>query len=152
VKFVVLDSSPLGLLTFPRARPATVACDRWLQGLIAAGVGIAIPEIVDYEVRRELLRERRMRFIGRLEILTQAPSVTYLPLTTTAMRLAAEYWAMARRSGRPTADPHALDGDVIPAAQVRLAVRPDDTFIVATTNVRRLALFVPAAEWWTITP
>lgn len=68
------------------------------------------------------------------------------------MRLAAQLWADARRGGRPTADLHALDGDGVLAAQTRLAATPHDNIVVATTNVRHLSLFVPAAEWWTIVP
>ena len=68
------------------------------------------------------------------------------------MRLAAAYWAQARQQGRPTADLRELDCDVFIAAQARSAYDSDDDFIVATTNIRHRSLFVPAAEWWTISP
>ena len=63
------------------------------------------------------------------------------------MRLAAELWAAVRRQGKPTADHHALDVDVILAAQVLTGGFADGTFIVATANVEHLSRFVPAEEW-----
>ena len=68
------------------------------------------------------------------------------------MRLAAEFWAQTRQQGRPTADPHELDCDVLIAAQVRTTFGSVNDLVVATTNVRHLSLFVPAADWWTISP
>ena len=41
----------------------------------------------------------------------------YLPLTDDALRFGAELWAQSRRAGRPTADPTALDIDVLLSAQ-----------------------------------
>ncbi len=35
------------------------------------------------------------------------------------MLKAAEFWAEARRAGKPTADPKALDGDVMKKSEVR---------------------------------
>jgi hypothetical protein len=67
----------------------------WLRGLLQAGVDIRIPEIADHEVRRELLRVNASTGIARLDAL--AENIGYLPLTTVAMRRAAELWAMVRR-------------------------------------------------------
>lgn len=53
---VILDSGPLGLLTAPPRRVEVRTCAHWLADLIAAGTQVVIPEIVDYELRRELLR------------------------------------------------------------------------------------------------
>jgi hypothetical protein len=45
------------------------------------------------------------------------------------------------------ADPHALDIDVILAAQVLNAGLPISDFVVATSNVKHLSEFVPSKEW-----
>jgi hypothetical protein len=54
-RVVLLDAGPIGLLTNPKRSPANDACTRWLQTLANANVRIIVPEIADYEVRRELL-------------------------------------------------------------------------------------------------
>lgn len=84
---VILNSGPLGLLTNPLASAANYACGQWLQGLIDHGVLVIVPEIIDYEIRRELLRLNRHRGIDRLNEFNA--SVTYLPITTSVMRQAA---------------------------------------------------------------
>jgi len=63
------------------------------------------------------------------------------------MLKAAEFWAEARKRGRPTADGKALDGDVILAAQAESVTRGGDQGVVATTNVQHLGLFVEARLW-----
>jgi hypothetical protein len=55
-RVVLLDAGPIGLLTNPKHSPANDACARWLQTLANANVRIIVPEIADYEVRRELIR------------------------------------------------------------------------------------------------
>lgn len=140
---VALDAGPLGLVTNPRRSPESLACAQWLQALVAAGSRVVLPEISDYEVRRELLRGRRERGLRRLDALAEL--VEYLPLTTAAMRQAAAFWADARQRGQPTADNKALDGDVILAAQIA-TIEPADG-IVATTNVGHLSRYVRAERW-----
>ena len=76
-----------------------------------------------------------------------AARIGYLPLTTAAMRQAAEFWAQARQQGRPTADPHALDADVILAAQAATLDPGRDQVVIATMNVSHLAHFADAREW-----
>ena len=49
-----------------------------------------------------------------------------------------------RRGGRPTADPLALDIDVILAAQALSLELPPSEYVVATSNVGHLGLLVPA--------
>ncbi|SIO04009.1 hypothetical protein SAMN05444166_2158 [Singulisphaera sp. GP187] len=117
----------------------------------AAGALIVVPESADYEVRRELLRIGIRSAVGRLD---QVESVlVYDPLTTPAMRRAAEFWAFVRRSGVPTADPKALDADCILAAQTSLLGGPGDAVTIATTNAVHLNRFpgIDARQWDLIT-
>jgi predicted nucleic acid-binding protein len=76
--------------------------------------------------------------------------LSYLPITTSVMLKAAELWAEARRNGYPTADPKALDGDVILAAQAILAVEDENEVLIATTNAGHLARFTDARDWRSI--
>src|SRR4051794_21834614 len=104
---VFLDAGPLSVATQRHGRPDADACKRWIADLSLAGVRIVVPEIADYEVRRELLRAAKVAGIARLDALKA--TAHYLPLTTEAMLKAAELWAHARQAGAPTADRHALD-------------------------------------------
>jgi predicted nucleic acid-binding protein len=140
---VLLDSGPLGLLCQTRRSAVTRACEQWLASLLAAGRRILVPEIVDYELRRELLRIPRQAAIARLDALAQATE--YLPITTLAMRRAAELWAQARQQGQPTAGDNTIDSDMILAAQALTLGTPD--VVIATTNIGHLARFVPAELW-----
>jgi predicted nucleic acid-binding protein len=141
-RIVLLDSGPLGLLSHPD-RPAGIT--DWADALAQAGSRLGIPEIADYEVRRELLRARKLRGVRRLDNLKR--QYLYLAITTPAMLRAAELWAEARRVGRPAAVDAGLDGDMILAAQAILAREEGHEVIVATDNVRHLSLFVDAKEW-----
>lgn len=75
----------------------------------------------------------------------------YEPITTPAMLEAARLWAWVRNQGLPTADRHALDGDVILAGQVAQIAPVAGNIVIATTNVRHLALFGTAHIWQDIT-
>jgi hypothetical protein len=145
---VLLDAGPLGLVTNPKRSPQSISCAQWLQSLITAQIRVLLPEIADYEVRRELVRASRVRGLDRLDAL--AHRLEYLPITTAAMRQAALFWAQARQQGHPTAPDHALDGDVILAGQA--ATLDVLEVVIATTNVGHLARFVPAERWQSITP
>jgi predicted nucleic acid-binding protein len=121
-----------------------------MRGLLTHGVRVYVPEVADYEVRRELIRSRKAGGIARLNRLKQ--SARYLPITTDVMLHAADLWAQARNAGVATADIHALDGDVIVAAQALSLGLPVSEFVVATQNVRHIARFAPADLWTNITP
>jgi hypothetical protein len=52
--------------------------------LVAGGARVVVPEIADYEVRRELLRAGKSKGVAQLDALSQL--LEYLPITTAAMR------------------------------------------------------------------
>lgn len=146
VDVVLLDTGPLGQVTNPKITPANTACVKWYQSLVASGRRIVVPEIADYEIRRELLRANKVPGIARLDGLLQ--TLEYLPITTAAMRQAAVFWAQARQQGRQTAGNNTIDCDMILAAQAVTLGAPD--FIIATTNPKHLSGFVPADLWQNI--
>ena len=137
---VLLDASPLGRITNPIASNINKECYQWMESLILKGVQVFVPEIADYEIRRELLRANKKQGLARLDTLKN--NIGYLPITTTIMVKAAELWAQARNMGKPTADPKALDCDVILAAQAL-----EISAIIATENIGHLSQFVEAKHW-----
>lgn len=141
------------MVTHPRAENVNERAANWLKDLLAAGVDVRIPEIADYELRRELLRADKSKSVSVLD--RYKISLGYVPLTTDAMLKAAEFWAMARGQGKPTAPDSALDGDVILAAQaaeLEAASGNAVEVILATANVGHLSRFVAADYWERIQP
>jgi DNA-binding transcriptional regulator LsrR (DeoR family) len=58
-RIVLLDSGPLGRVSNPRASAENRRCQAWAKSLRAKSLMLRVPEIADYEVRRELLRAKR---------------------------------------------------------------------------------------------
>jgi hypothetical protein len=122
-RIVVLDSGPLGLVTNPRGSERSARCKAWLQGLLGAGVRVVVPA-----------------------------AVGYLPLGDDALKLAARLWADIRNTGLPTTPDPALDGDVVLAAQARLAAEAEDLDVIAATdNPGHLRRLVAVESWEAIT-
>ena len=115
--------------------------------MVAAGRRVVLPEIADYEVRRELIRIQSVGALGSLD--SYGSQLEYLPLTTSTMRRAAELWAQARNTGLQTAPDPALDCDIILAAQTLSLGVP---VVVATANPGHLSRFVTADMWQNIQP
>jgi predicted nucleic acid-binding protein len=141
-RVVLLDTGPLGFVTHPRDHHGAA---EWLAQLLWCKITVRIPEIADYELRRELVRAGKSTSVTRLNGFKR--TLGYLPLTTDTMLLAADLWAQTRRSGKQTADDGALDGDVILAAQARLLAEGGHEVIIATTNVRHLSTLADARLW-----
>ncbi len=150
IEQIVLDSTPLALLCQRQGLAAAEQCRRWLLRHVTAGVRVFVPEVIDYEVRRELLRLRLTNAVQMLDGLTSTPTDRLVRVSAATFTTAAALWARSRQAGTPTADPLSLDVDVVLAAQVLTAGWDLSTTIVATGNARHLKLFVPAAEWATI--
>lgn len=149
MRLVALDTGPLGLLTHPHDSEASRKCQERLAELNDQGVLLYLPEIADYELRREYLRVQNQKSLNKLQTLGEV--LEYLPISSMSLRVAAQLWAQLRQTGRPTAHPKALDGDCILMAQMmtetkRLGLNRDQ-WIIATTDVGDLPNHVPAAKW-----
>lgn len=138
---VVLDARPLSQIAHPRKFNAI---SDWFDDVVEAGYRVVIPEIVDYEVRRGLLRIPARRQLQRLDGLIKV--FHFDPITRPIMQDAAHVWADARNRGLPFTGDDRLDGDATLVAQVR-ALGALDALMIITENVRHLEPFVPAVRW-----
>ena len=148
---ILLDSGPLGLLCMANPTHESSACEAWMERMLLTGKEIILPEITAYEIRRELLRINSYKSLIRLEKLKE--DLTFLPLDSATLDKAAEFWAEARKRGKPTAAQKALDIDVILAAQAwRVNEEDGARAIIATMNAKHLSQFVAAEHWKDIHP
>lgn len=146
-RIVLLDSGVIGLLCSSPTLPGVIRGHARLGDLYDLGVAVMIPDVTDYEVRRELIRTGASAKLARLDSLRD--KVFTISLTFEAWAKAAEFWAVVRKAGRPTADRHALDGDAILAGVAATTGSPGDDVVIATTNVGHLSRFpgVVARRW-----
>ncbi|MBL9219814.1 MAG: hypothetical protein JNG82_15100 [Opitutaceae bacterium] len=136
---LAIDSGPLGLLSHPDPQRHP-ELNRWFAAHYEAGTIFVFPEISDFEVRRNLILERRRRSLRRLNDLHYFGR--YLPINTAAMRLAAAFWADLRRTGRPVGHPKELNADVIVAAQAIQAKA-----VLITNNPRHFPTQLETSVW-----
>ncbi|HEX7184497.1 MAG TPA: PIN domain-containing protein [Thermoanaerobaculia bacterium] len=113
-----------------------------------------VPEIIHYELRRKLLhlgyrphQGRRWAREALVLLEDMGGAWGYLPLTTEAMRLAAEIWAQSRIDGQPGAPEENLDIDVILAAQARVAGGH-----IVTLNERHFKNIADVFDWRSYKP
>ena len=146
---VILDSTPVGILTNTKNRTAYRDAHRWLQALLNAGVAVYLSEIAYYEVLRELIRIGSQRGINELNDL--ARRVTYIPIQTLHIEGAARMWGYGRQIGIMTAGDDSWDADLILAAQAQELEERGMAVIIATGNVRHLDDFADARLWYDLT-
>ncbi|MCG8424022.1 MAG: PIN domain-containing protein [Proteobacteria bacterium] len=133
---LLLDTGVLGQVCHPRKYSDVRA---WaLRAALAHD--ILVPEVADYELRRELIRIGAHRSLDHLNELER--ELRYVPISTAIWHHAAQLWAMQRRRGRPTANHASLDCDVLLAAQ---ALAEGGTVI--TFNTRHFTGVVEALTW-----
>lgn len=141
-KTIVLDARPLSQIVHPREFGAI---SKWFDYAASAGHNFVVPEIVDYEVRRGLLRVPAPAQLKRLDRLLKQ-GVQFEPITRPIMLDAAHVWAEARMMGKPFTSDDRLDGDAILIAQVRALGDPRKIAVI-TENVQHLERFIPAMRW-----
>jgi predicted nucleic acid-binding protein len=143
---LVLDASVVGAITNPKQTNAIVRdCQIWFRRSLARQSIFVLPEIADYEIRRELLRGKKINGLKKLDELKSA--IYYYPIDSEIMLTAAQLWAESRQRGMPTADARELDGDVILAAQAIQLQAKGYKVTIVTTNVGHLAQFITASHW-----
>ena len=69
------------MATHPKAKGLTLACQQWLKALLQRGERIVIPEIADYEVRRE----QALLLTGAADVVVATTNVAHLSRFTTAL-------------------------------------------------------------------
>lgn len=147
-QLLLLDNNILSRVLRPELnenKPVADAISR-LQG--NPKLRIYVPEIIDYELRRKLLhlgyRQRQTRKWAREALfgLDKWVSIGYIPLTTKALRLAADIWAQTRASGQLRGPEDRLDVDVILAAQARQAGG-----YILTTNEKHFRSIADVFDW-----
>jgi predicted nucleic acid-binding protein len=147
-RVILLDTHPLSQIAHPRI---DTKARLWLTSLREDGIFLRVPEISDYELRRELVRKGKRKSIDKLNQLRQT---ILIPITPETMLKAAELWAWVRNQGKPTASNDSLDGDVILAAQAILQLKEfDEVIIIITTNTKHLLAFknqgISIIDWQT---
>ncbi len=146
-RLILLDAGVVGLLCSSPSLSGVVACGAWVEGQIQAGAKVSLADLTDFEVRGELLR---LRAPAKLRGLDQLRSTLgTIAVDFPAWHKAAEFWAIVRRAGQPTAAPDALDGDAILAAVASTIIQSGDSATIATTNPGHLGRFpgVDARRW-----
>lgn len=149
---IVLDEKPLSLLTMRPGNSQGDPCKAWMLNLEAAGHRFYVPEIADYELRRELIRTNKTDSLARLDAFLTAEPDRYRPLTTPDVREAARLWAQARdpKNNQGGAPKEALGGDVLIAAQARRLSPTNfglESMVIATSNITHLAPLAASAFW-----
>ncbi|MEX0783966.1 MAG: nucleic acid-binding protein, partial [Dehalococcoidia bacterium] len=89
-RFLVLDSGPLGMAANPRG---TGDFPAWYRSVTSAEIDVVVPEIADYEVRRELILAGLELSLARLAAVRAA--ARFEPITSEIMLAAARIWAEA---------------------------------------------------------
>lgn len=151
---VLLDSEPLGMVTHPEASEEASECSQWLEDLLTHDVSVAVPEIIDYEIRRTYIHRNNEKSLHLLDSL--ATDIGYLRLNTETFMIAANLWGKARQAGVGTSADKRLDIDCILAAQGHQASLKPQPVLIATIDMDDLPRYdtemVKAMRWRDIKP
>gem|GEM_PF-1988276 len=96
-KTIVLDTGVLGLVTHPRVHGDFRS---WFEERLSGGARFCVPEISDYELRRELIRAGKAESVRRLDDLEQV--LVYLILSAWNSTGSRRYRYEARQSNLQT--------------------------------------------------
>ncbi len=152
---VFLDTNILGMICNNNTSYVEAQqCKRWFETLFIRGVRLITSDLCDYEVRRGLIGSslRAGEIVEGIElsdVLKREGFLEFLAVSTDALTLASNLWAIVSNDGCTTRDNKNIDIDIILSAQYQM-IRdefPGQRVIVATTNLKHLSLFCDAAHW-----
>jgi hypothetical protein len=151
---IILDTFPLSCVGKPKESTQGEAdfCREWVFACVLAGNLIYVPEICYYETLRELERRQAATQIKKLKNFCIAEEYRFIRINSYHLEEAAKLWGQTRNMGKTTSDDKGIDGDMILSAQALSLKIPPSDFVVATTNVDHIGIFIPAEEWRSIAP
>jgi len=145
--YVLLDSSLLSIISTPSNRNESFQCRNWVKQLILNDIAVAVPAVIDYELRRVLLQGGKTPGLENLNQL-QETGLQYVEMSQRMWIKAAELWAWARNSNQSTANADKIDIDCLLAAQaIVISELSGEHTVVATKNVKDIARYTPAKTW-----
>lgn len=99
---VLLDSGILHTLVSTSKVKEVIDCQDWFYYLLSRSALVVTSAICNYEVKRELIRRKKIQEINNLNQLKAL--IDFLPVNESTLELAAELWAEARNKGLPTSE------------------------------------------------
>lgn len=135
-RVVLLDTGPLGAVVHTNVKENVKG---WANFLREQRIALRVPEITDYELRRELILKGFIKSLRKLDQYRRTKR--FLPITSQATFEAADLWAESRRSGSPTSEDASLNGDAILAGQAICLLSEFDEVIIVSENVDHLRTF-----------
>lgn len=152
---VVLDTNILGVLATPNDSESleregesreVYYCTEWLYRLLSKGAQVVIPNICDYEIRRELIR---ISSSSVEELNNLRESLDCYEVTFDVLEEAAEIWAESRKISQPNTQKENIDVDCIVAACCRVLERENSgrVVILATKNIKDFQRTTNCALW-----
>jgi toxin FitB len=133
---IILDSAPLGFFCNPKNRDNYKKLSNFVKSL---NFSIGVPEIIDYELRRNLELENLQKSISLLSQFQQRRQL--ISLESEDLIRAAELWAWCRKQGSTTTENKGIDIDVILVSQ---ALSRKDFFnkvVILTIDTGDLSVF-----------
>jgi predicted nucleic acid-binding protein len=131
-----LDSGVLGEILKSPPNPDTL---KWLNFVKNQKISLRVAEIIDYELRRNLILEGLQKSINKLNQFKQKKQFIFI--TSESLLEASEIWAKLRVDAKATADIKNIDVDVILAAQA-FSQKPNfEEIIIVTTNASDISRF-----------
>lgn len=139
----LIDSGPLGDIIKPHPSADVV---RWVHFVKENKIALRVPEIIDYELRRELILQGlkgnsdSYKSIGNLNKYRRTKR--FIPLEpSVTLTDACDIWANLRNNNQGTADIKNIDVDVILVTQALSMKKDFEEIIVITGNLSDIRRF-----------